>query len=484
MSSYLRCAFILSLLLSETVVLAHRWYNWQFDITCESTAYIAPRDEDDLVKFIKQENPLRSMLKVVGNGHSFGNMTTCVDSSATNRSSYIISLTNLKNITTDTTKRTATFGAGWDLIDLVPRLRQDNLSVANLGTERVQNFIGAFTTGTHGTGRHIGNLATQVIGFRAVDANGSITIANETQKPELLDAFRISLGALGIITEVTIKVEPLTYLKRTTEVYNSSSNLTEMYTSIQKLYEQHDRMMVWGPHMTWNDSNSTWVIEPQMSVTYWEPTNITNVNNCSSNYCANGCGHCLRNYSCYDEASDAVSTPPVGVCNRFFYAEIEHFFPMENFVSAAVNYTGFQRSLNMTGYNNQNMIYELRFVKGDQTWMSPVNTYNLTHNGSGDVTFAVIEIDWYMEYNDFPTLWFYQSLAEKFIPRFGRWYNARPHWGKMSWFRADFANFIYPKLDKFLQLQGEWDPNCQFVNRFFVDHFNITRCRSIWNSGK
>lgn len=79
MSSHLRSVFLLSLLLSETVVLAHRWYNWQYDITCESTAYFVPRDEDDLVNFIKQENPKQSMLKVVGNGHSFGNMTTCVD---------------------------------------------------------------------------------------------------------------------------------------------------------------------------------------------------------------------------------------------------------------------------------------------------------------------------------------------------------------------------------------------------------------------
>ncbi|KAI1402468.1 gluconolactone oxidase [Hypoxylon fuscum] len=386
----------------------------------------------------------------------------------------------------DTKSHTAKFGAGWDLIDLIPRLRNDSLSVANLGTERVQNFVGAFTTGTHGTGQNFGNLATQVIGFRVVYANGTIAVVNGTENKDKLDAFRISLGSLGIITEVTIQAQPLTYLKRTTEVLNTTSNLTQMYTDIQKLYEKHDRMMVWGPHMTWNDTNSTWVIDPQMSVTYWEnTTTYPNVNNCSSNYCTNGCGQCLRNYSCYDETSDAVSTPPAGVCNRFFYAEIEHFFPMENFVSAAVNYTEFQLSQNMTGYNNLNMIYELRFVKGDNTWMSPVNQYNIAGNTSNTSNiFAVMEIDWYMTYNNFDTLWYYQSLAEKFIPRFGRFYNARPHWGKMSWFGYDFAKFIYPKLDEFLKLRNDSDPNCQFVNRFLVDHFNITSCLGIWNGGK
>ncbi|RFU31481.1 D-arabinono-1,4-lactone oxidase, partial [Scytalidium lignicola] len=116
-----------------------------------------------------------------------------------------------------------------------------------------------------------------------------------------------------------------------------------------------------------------------MSVTNWEETNITNVFNCSINYCTNGCGHCIQDYFCYDEASDAVSTPPAGVCNRFFYAEIEHFMPVENFVSAAVDYTNFQlaEAPKMAAYNNLNMIYELRFVQGDKTWMSPVNTYNM-----------------------------------------------------------------------------------------------------------
>lgn len=314
-----------------------------------------------------------------------------------------------------------------------------------------------------------------------MDATGEITVVNQTSNAQYLQAYRISLGALRLITEVTIQAEPLTYLKRTTQVFPSTSNLTQMYSEIYNLYQQYDRMMVWGPHMTWNSTTSNWDIDPSMSVTYWEDTNVTNVYNCSVNYCANGCGQCLQNYTCYNEASDAVSTPPAGVCNRFFYTEIEHFLPVENFVDTAVDYTNFQlaEASSMVGYNNLDMIYELRFVKGDDTWMSPANTYNLGQNSSG--IFAVIEIDWYMTYNNFQTLWFYQSLAQQFEPQFGLKYNVRPHWGKMSWFNATYAQVIYPNLQQFLKLQETMDPNCQFVNDFLIDHLGITRCQGIFN---
>ncbi|KKY35134.1 putative gluconolactone oxidase [Diaporthe ampelina] len=67
-------------------------------------------DETDLSKFLKQ--PTQPMIKVVGNGHSFGNMTTCVDVSATNRSSYMVRLTNQKDMQIRKDNNTVNFGAG------------------------------------------------------------------------------------------------------------------------------------------------------------------------------------------------------------------------------------------------------------------------------------------------------------------------------------------------------------------------------------
>jgi FAD/FMN-containing dehydrogenase len=157
------------------------------------------------------------LLKPVGNGHDFGNLMTCVNNEATDRDSYILNLTNLKHLEVFD-NHTVVFGGGWDLIDLIPGLQEHRLQVANLGSEMVQNYIGAATTSTHGTGKQHQNLSNKMIGLRVLDATGEIHVITEEATPELLTAFRIGLGVLGIIVEVTLQAEPLTFLKRITKV--------------------------------------------------------------------------------------------------------------------------------------------------------------------------------------------------------------------------------------------------------------------------
>lgn len=140
-----RAAFLAFLAMSPGA-LAYRWFNWQFDNTCEATGYFAPANESDLVDFVKAQFPRKTMIKPVGNGHGFGNLTTCVSDGETERDSYILTLTNLKSLEVHD-DHTVTFGGGWDLVDLIPALHEKGLQANNLGSEMVQNFIGAATTG-------------------------------------------------------------------------------------------------------------------------------------------------------------------------------------------------------------------------------------------------------------------------------------------------------------------------------------------------
>jgi FAD/FMN-containing dehydrogenase len=185
---------------------AYRWFNWQLEVTCESDGYFAPESEAATAKFLKEQYPKGSYIKVVGNGHGFGNLTTCVDNSLTEKPSYIVSMTNLQKLDINKKNMTVTFGAGWDVYDLTEELKANGLTFGHLGVERVQNFVGAASTGTHGSGSDIGNIASQIIGLRVLDAQGQLRVINEINNPEELKAFRISLGALGLITEMTIKV--------------------------------------------------------------------------------------------------------------------------------------------------------------------------------------------------------------------------------------------------------------------------------------
>ena len=78
----------------------------------------------------------------------------------------------------------------------------------NLGDINVQSVAGAISTATHGTGRALGNLATTVVGIELVDGTGEVVRCDEEIDPELLRVARVGIGALGVVTAVTLQCVP------------------------------------------------------------------------------------------------------------------------------------------------------------------------------------------------------------------------------------------------------------------------------------
>ncbi|KAJ5893679.1 FAD/FMN-containing dehydrogenase [Penicillium taxi] len=492
--SSLRAAFLSLLALNSSGAMAYRWFNWQTDVSCEATGFFAPQDEADLVNFVKTKYPVKAHLKPIGNGHGFGNLTTCVNDGSTERDSFILSLTNLKSLTIHKSNNTVTIGGGWDLIDLIPELHENGLQVNNLGSEMVQNYIGAATTGTHGTGKSNKNLSTQIIGLRVLDAKGNIHHIDEQHNPELLKAFRVGIGALGIIVEVTLQAEPLSFLKRTSKVFQGSENITELYQQIAEIGRTHEQINILGPNYKWDLETETLVPQTNLTLIYWEETNYTGATNCSVDFCSNDCGRCDRDYSCYDYKMDGIATPPQGICYRGFMGQFEHFFPIENLPEIGVEYSNHALSqadrmkpyqiddpidTHDKGYSSADVTVITRFVKGDDTWISPVNTYNLDESNSG--VFATLEYSWVPSYNNWTIQYFSQELLKEFIPTFGEKYNVRPHWNKGLYNNDTYAETIYPNLHKWLAIQEHMDPHCQFVNPYLADRLGIDRCKHLFS---
>lgn len=485
-------AFLSLLALNGSGVLAHRWFNWQFDITCEATGYFVPDNEADLIEFVKAQYPQKTMIKPVGNGHGFGNLTTCVNDGETDRDSYILSLTNLKHLEIFENK-TVILGGGWDLIDLIPTLEENGLQVANLGSEMVQNYIGAATTGTHGTGKQYQNLANQIIGLRVLDAKGEIHVISQEHTPDLLKAYRIGIGALGIVVEATLQAEPLSFLKRTTKVVEGPEDITELYQKIAEYGDKYEQVNIIGPNLDWNVTTQELVPQTSLTLVYWEETDYKGAQNCSVDFCANDCGRCDRDYICYDYKNYAIATPPSGICYRGFMGQFEHFFPIENLAEAGKDYFNYALSQSdrmkpyhlddpidegMKGYLSDDVTVITRFIKGDDNWLSPVNKENLPANASG--IFATLEYSWIPSYNNYTLQWFYQDLLKEFIPTFGEKHNVRPHWNKMLFNNQTYALTIYPKINSWLDIQEQMDPHCQFVNEFLAESLGIERCRSVF----
>lgn len=80
--------------------------------------------------------------------------------------------------------------------------------MANLGDIDVQSLAGATSTGTHGTGARFGGIATQIRGIEIVLADGSVVSASADENVELFEAGRLGLGAIGIISKITLACVP------------------------------------------------------------------------------------------------------------------------------------------------------------------------------------------------------------------------------------------------------------------------------------
>jgi FAD-linked oxidoreductase len=140
-------------------------------------------------------------VRALGTGHSF--------TSAAATAGVALDLSRWSGVTAaDTQTGLVTVRAGTTLRTLNAELGGLGLAMANLGDIDAQTLAGALSTGTHGTGARLGGLATQVEALDFVLADGSLVTCSAASRPELFAAARIGLGALGVITSVTLRCVP------------------------------------------------------------------------------------------------------------------------------------------------------------------------------------------------------------------------------------------------------------------------------------
>lgn len=138
-------------------------------------------------------------VKVIGGGHSF--------TAAAATDGVQLSLDALNRvIDVDEERRRVTVGAGMKLHRLNDVLAEHGLAMPNLGDIDRQSIAGATATATHGTGRYFPNLATTIVGLELVTGDGDVVRCSPDEEPDLWRVARVGLGALGVVTEVTLQV--------------------------------------------------------------------------------------------------------------------------------------------------------------------------------------------------------------------------------------------------------------------------------------
>jgi xylitol oxidase len=134
---------------------------------------------------------------VVGSRHSFNHIADCED---------MMHLALPANLTVDAGRRTVSFAAGLTYGALAEALHADGLALRNMASLPHISVAGAVATATHGSGDRNGNLATAVAGLELVTSSGELLRSNRGD-PEF-EGMVVGLGALGVVTRLTLDVEP------------------------------------------------------------------------------------------------------------------------------------------------------------------------------------------------------------------------------------------------------------------------------------
>ena len=420
------------------------WRNWAGNQKASPVSIDAPRSVAELAALVASASEQGQKVKAVGSGHSF------TSAAATN--GRMIRLENLSGILhVDRATCRVTVGAGTRLSELNTLLDAEGLALANLGDIAYQTVAGAISTSTHGTGKALTGLAGQVVAMKLVNGLGEIIECSQSVNPHIFDVARVSVGALGVITEYTLQAVPSFRLR----ALEQPMRLDDVLENAHDLASTNDHFeFFWIPHTKWaltkRNNRTEDELQPLPRVKGWiEKTFMENyafgavcrvgrarpslIPRLATALPSSG----SREY--VDQSFKIFASPRIV---RFY--EMEHALPVEALVPALKE---IRAMVDRKGYL-LNFPVEVRFTKGDDVPLS-------TAYGR-DSAYIAVHVYKGMECQPF-----FRDVEDIL-----RAYDARPHWGKMHYREADELSKLYPRWDEFIALRDQLDPQRTFSNAY------------------
>lgn len=418
------------------------WRNWSGSQQCFPEARVAPASIADLQQLLRET---RSIVRPVGAGHSF---TPLVPTDGT-----IVSLSRLSGVVShDAQRLQATVRAGSRLGELGQPLEDIGQAMINMPDIDEQSLAGCLATATHGTGATIGCMSTFVTALQMVDARGDIIDCSADNNPELFAAARVSLGSLGIITEVTLQnVAPYRLVRQTVwreldEILAIADDLADKHRNFEFYYIPFSGMGFTDAHdLTQEGVSSTDRIDGNDAVgdlklardwLDWSPRVRELV-----------LGSYMKILT--DERVVESSWKNYASERNVRFNEMEYHLPRENGLQALREI----RDALEAQHHEVFFPIEVRFIKGDDLWLSPFyqrDTCSIAVHRTFDEDFQP-----------------YFATIEPIMRRHG----GRPHWGKLNTLGAQDFRQLYPRWDDFVALRREYDPEGRFLNPYLASLF-------------
>ena len=218
-----------------------QWRNWAGNQVCAPGAVAHPSDVHELAQIVKDAAAAGSTVKVVGAGHSFTDI-------ACTTGTQVVLDRYAGLVSADVAAGLVTVQAGMTLGALNEALDALGLALANLGDIAYQTISGALSTGTHGTGAKLGALSTFVEAMELVTGDGSVLTCSRAENPEVFAAARVGLGALGVVSTITLRCVPAFTLR----AVNEPMRLDDVLEVLDEHVEGNDHFEFnWFPHTEW-----------------------------------------------------------------------------------------------------------------------------------------------------------------------------------------------------------------------------------------
>ncbi|MDT0450212.1 D-arabinono-1,4-lactone oxidase [Streptomyces hesseae] len=421
------------------------WRNWAGNVTARPARTVTPRTTEELAAAVVRAATDGLKVKAVGSGHSF--------TAAAATDGLLIRPEGLDGIRSiDRDAGTVTVGAGMTLRRLNEELSARGLSLTNMGDIMEQTVSGAVSTGTHGTGRDSGAIAAQIAGLELVTADGSVLTCSAGENPEVFAAARVGLGALGVITAITFRVEP-EFLLTAREEPMSFGAVTSGFDTLVAENEHFE--FYWFPHTdrctTKRNNRVEGPAAPPGRAAAWVQDELLS-NGLFGAVCALGravpgtvpgiarlSARALSPRT-YTDIPYKVFTSP----RRVRFLEMEYALPREAAMAAL-------RELRAMIERRR-----LRVSFPVEVRTAPADDIPLSTASGRDTAYIAVHM-----YRGTPHQAYFTAVEQIMTAHGGR-----PHWGKLHNRDAAYLADVYPRFAEFTAVRDRLDPDRVFGNAY------------------
>lgn len=406
------------------------WSNWAGNVKFAPRQRVEPKNADEVADAVRRAGRAGDTVRPIGASHSSVPLAATLDMN--------IDLRKMSGVTdVNVAERRVSILPGTRVNAIGPALWEHGLALKNQGDIDAQQFAGAISTGTHGSGKQLQSFSGSVRGITLVDGRGDVLQVDES-RPDLLAACQVGLGLTGIYTNIDLEVRNAFFIHEMIR-----------YWSLDELWDHWDEEIESRLHFSF----------------FWYPAQesagIFDMRVPDGRALADTVYVKLYDELPLEAADDLESfkQEPLDRVDKPFtiypeiptevFHELEYMVPFEKGKEAVAAV----RDLVYRRFPNNVHPVEVRCVARDAAFLSPQYQRDS----------IVIAVHCDDMATGRPFLLAVSDLLKEF--------DARPHWGKQHYLEDEYLEHVIPGLPAFRTARREIDPDGLFLNDYLRSLF-------------